>query len=54
MKTIRNLMLLLLAVSLFSSCLVQDGRGRGRHYHDGYNRGHHKGYYKPNGRPGYW
>ena len=44
MKTLRNLMLLLVAVSFFSSCLVQDGRsgnGHGHGYHKKGN-GHHK------------
>ena len=40
MKTIRNLMLLLVTASLLSSCLVQDQR-RGRGKHGGGNHGHH-------------
>lgn len=42
MKTFRNLMLLLVAVSLFSSCLVQDGRS-GRGHGRGNGHGHHQG-----------
>ncbi len=47
MKKFRNLMLLLVAVSLLSSCLVQDGRsGRG---HGRGGHGHHQG-----GGHGHW
>jgi len=49
MKRFRNLMLLLVAVSLFSSCLVQDGpRGGGyghRPHGHGHGHGHHRGHW---------
>jgi hypothetical protein len=50
MKNFKNLVLLLIVASMFSSCLVQDGRqdrghgnghGRGRHHN---NHGHHNGW----------
>lgn len=47
MKTFRNLMLLIAAVSLLSSCLVQErGRGRGGygHGHGHGGGGYHRGY----------
>jgi len=50
MKRFRNLMLLLVAVSLFSSCLVQDGPRRGGYGHrphgpHGHGHGHHRGHW---------
>jgi len=42
MKKLRNLMLLLVAVSLFSSCIVQDP-GHGGHRGRGHGHGHHRG-----------
>jgi hypothetical protein len=48
MKTIRNLVLLLVTASLLSSCLVQDqGRGRGNHggKHGNHGHGRHRGHH---------
>lgn len=45
MKTFKNLILLVVAVSFLSSCLVQEGRsGRGN------GRGHGKGHWKNHGK----